>query len=279
MQFGDYRVEVIPDTVFHLDGGAMFGVVPRTLWERRATPDALNRIALNANCLFIETPVERILVDTGLGDKWSDVESERFGIERERSLAESLQAIAGVEADEISIVVNTHLHFDHAGGNTRRGEDGRLEAVFPRARYLASRNEYKHAQFPSERDRASYLPDNWAPLAESGQLELCNDRYEVVPGVVMETVPGHSRTMQCMRLERGGKTLYSFADLLPTRHHLPLAWVMGYDLYPAETVESKRRLLHDAAEGNWLCHFYHDAEWPWGYVTEENGKFSYAELN
>lgn len=279
MQFGDYRVEVIPDTVFRLDGGAMFGVVPRTLWERRAKPDSINRIALNANCLFVETADDRILIDTGLGDKWSEVETARYGVERERSLASTLFSSTGCSADAITLVVNTHLHFDHAGGNTTRSADGKLGATFPRAQYLVSRNEFDHARSPSERDRASYVADNWTPLVESGQLDLREDRYEVVPGLTMETVPGHSRTMQCMRLERGGKVLFSFADLLPTRHHLPLAWVMGYDLYPAETVESKRRLLHDAAEGNWLCHFYHDPEQPLGYVREADGKFTYSELN
>jgi glyoxylase-like metal-dependent hydrolase (beta-lactamase superfamily II) len=248
------------------------------LWERQAVPDGRNRIALNANCLYIETPDERILLDTGMGDKWSAPEQDRFGIGRTRTLAESLRAIAGVDADAITIVINTHLHFDHAGGNTSRGRDGELRAAFPRARYLVSRREYEHAVAPSERDRASYISDNWAPLAASGQLELCADEYEAVPGLTMETVPGHSRTMQCMRLDRGGRVLYGFADLLPTRAHLPLAWVMGYDLYPAETVEAKKRLLRDAAQHDWICHFYHDPESPLGRVREENGKIVWAEL-
>lgn len=279
MQFGDYRVLVVPDTAFRLDGGAMFGVVPRTLWERKAKPDERNRIALNANCLFIETPDERILIDTGMGDKWSAVEAERFGIERQQSLIDSLRILAGVEPDAITLVVNTHLHFDHAGGNTTRASDGSLCAAFPNARYFVSRREFEHAQAPSERDRASYLPDNWTPLIDSGQLELKDDDYQVVPGLTMETVPGHSHSMQCLRLEGGGRTLYGFADLLPTVAHLPLAWVMGYDLYPAETVESKKRLLHDAAREDWICHFYHDAERPLGQVREENGRFSLVEFN
>jgi glyoxylase-like metal-dependent hydrolase (beta-lactamase superfamily II) len=273
MQFGDYRVEVIPDTVFRLDGGAMFGVVPRTLWERKAAPDERNRIALHANCLYIETPSERILFETGMGDKWSDKESERLGLERQRTLPESLAAIAGVGADDITIVVNSHLHFDHAGGNTTRGENGQLCATYPRAKYFVSRGEFEHAQAPSDRDHASYLPQNWLPLAESGQLELKDDKYEIVPGLTMETIPGHSRTMQCLRLDRGGRTLFGFADLLPTRAHLPLAWVLGFDLYPAETVEAKKRLLREAAANEWICHFYHDVDQPLGTVSEANGKY------
>jgi glyoxylase-like metal-dependent hydrolase (beta-lactamase superfamily II) len=278
MQFGDYRVEVIPDTVFHLDGGAMFGVVPRTLWERQAAPDERNRVALNANCLYIEAGSERILVDTGLGDKWTAAEADRFGIGRQRTLAEALRNLAGITADDVTIVVNTHLHFDHAGGNTEHDDEGALRPAFSRARYFVSRREFEHAQTPSERDRASYLSDNWTPLASSGQLELKDDDYEIVPGLTMETVPGHSRTMQCLRLDRGGRVLFGFADLLPTVSHLPLAWVMGYDLYPAETVESKKRLLRDAAAHDWICHFYHDAERPLGRVREQNGKYIFAEL-
>lgn len=279
MQFADYRVEVIPDTVFRLDGGAMFGVVPRTLWERRVTPDALNRVPLNANCLFVETPDQKILIDTGLGDKWNATEITRYGIERERTLGESLRAIAGCTADEITMVVNSHLHFDHAGGNTSRSDAGALTATFPNARYLASRNEYDHACAPSERDRASYVAENWEPLVASGQLELRAETYEIAPGLTMETVPGHSRSMQCLRLERDGQTLFSFSDVLPTRHHLPLAWVMGYDLYPAETVDSKRRLLAEAERGNWICHLYHDPELALARVRIEDGKYQFAELN
>jgi glyoxylase-like metal-dependent hydrolase (beta-lactamase superfamily II) len=278
MQFGDYRVEVLPDTAFRLDGGAMFGVVPRTLWERKAVPDERNRIALNANCLFIETPDQRILVDTGLGDKWSSVEADRFGIERQRSLPDTLRSVTGFGADQIDIVVNTHLHFDHAGGNTTRDNHGILRATFPNARYFVSRRELEHAGFGSERDRAGYLPDNWWPLRESGQLELKDDDYEIAPGLTMETVPGHSRTMQCLRLERAGRVLYGFADLLPTRAHLPLAWVMGYDLYPAESVEAKKRLLAQAARDHWLCHFYHDPDAALGFVHEADGKYLWAEV-
>jgi glyoxylase-like metal-dependent hydrolase (beta-lactamase superfamily II) len=219
MLFGDYRVEVVPDTQFRLDGGAMFGVVPRSLWSRVCPPDEENRVLLNMNCLFIETPDERILIETGAGDKWSSREAERYGITRERSLCDSLRAIAGVSGEEISIVVNTHLHFDHAGGNTRLDGAGRAVPAFPNARYFVSRGEYEHAEDPHERDRASYLPDNWRPLVETGQLELKEADYEIAPGLKMETITGHSRTMQCARLEQGGRTLFGFADLVPTRAH------------------------------------------------------------
>ncbi|HEX8071164.1 MAG TPA: MBL fold metallo-hydrolase [Pyrinomonadaceae bacterium] len=277
MQFGDYRIEVVPDAEFRLDGGAMFGVVPRALWARVSPPDAENRVRLNANCLFVEAGGERVLVETGIGDKWSARQAAMYGIKRARPLAASVKAATGYDAAEITIVVNTHLHFDHAGGNTTTDEGGRVVPTFPNARYLVSRAEFEHARAPHERDRASYLPENWQPLAETGQLELQQAEYEVVPGLRMETVAGHSRTMQTVRLERGGRTLYGFADLVPTRAHVPLAWIMGYDLYPVETLEAKRRLLPQAARAQWLCLFYHDPEAPLARLVEEDGKLRAVE--
>jgi glyoxylase-like metal-dependent hydrolase (beta-lactamase superfamily II) len=262
MQFGDYRVEVVPDTEFHLDGGAMFGVVPRNLWSQVCPPDDQNRIRLNTNCLFLDTGTEKILIETGIGEKWSDRHTAMYGIRRQRGLVESLRSIASTEPEEITIVINTHLHFDHAGGNTTLSDDGKAVATFPRAKYFISGAEFEHAENPTERDRASYLPDNWRPLKESGQLELKESNYEVVPGLRMETHAGHNRTMQCWRLEQGGRTLFGFADLVPMRAHVQFPWIMGYDLFPLETLAAKKRLLPQAAREGWLCLFYHDPNEP-----------------
>lgn len=271
MQFGDYRVEIVPDTEFRLDGGAMFGVVPRTLWARVCPPDEQNRIRLNMNCVFVDTGDQRILIETGIGEKWSAKHVEMFGITRRRALGESLRAI-GVEPDSISIVINTHLHFDHAGGNTTLDADGQAVPAFANARYFVSRGEVEHAEAPSERDRASYLPENWQPLVTSGQLELKEADYEAVPGLRMQTYPGHNRTMQCWRLDRGGQTLFGFADLVPLRTHVSLAWIMGYDLYPAETLEAKKQLLPQAAREGWSCLFYHDPDEPLCRLIDDGGK-------
>ena len=262
MQIGDYRVEVIPDTEFRLDGGAMFGVVPRNLWAQVCPPDDQNRIRLTMNCVFIDTGEEKVLIETGIGDKWTPRETAMYGIERERPLAETLRAKTGVAADEITIVVNTHLHFDHAGGNTTRNVDGEVVPTFKNARYFVSAAELEHADTPSERDRASYLMDNWVALRESGQLETKEGDYEVVPGLRMQTEPGHNRSMQCWRLDRGGNTVFGFADLVPMRAHIRPPWIMGYDLFPLETLEAKKRLLPKAVEENWLCLFYHDPDAP-----------------
>ena len=272
MQFGDYRVEIIPDTEFRLDGGAMFGVVPRNLWSQVCPPDEQNRIRMNMNCVFIEGSNERILIETGIGEKWSAKHTEMFGISRQQSLADSLRSIAGVESDSITIVINTHLHFDHAGGNTALDGVDQLLPAFKNARYFIARDELAHAEAPSERDRASYLPDNWRPLQTSGQLELKDANYQVVPGLTLQTYPGHNRSMQCWQLKSGGKTVFGFADLVPMRAHVPLAWIMGYDLYPVETLAVKKKLLPQAAREGWHCLFYHDPDEPLCKLVEEKGK-------
>ncbi|HEV7397216.1 MAG TPA: MBL fold metallo-hydrolase [Pyrinomonadaceae bacterium] len=273
MKFGDYRIEIIPDTEFWLDGGAMFGVVPRNLWSRVCPPDDQNRIRLNMNCLYVEAGTERILIDTGIGEKWTTRQLEIYGITRQRPFTESLRAIAGVKPEEISIVVNTHLHFDHAGGNTRLSEQGVTVPAFRNARYLVARDEWEHAKSPTERDRASYLPANWQPLEESGQLEVKDGDFEIVPGVLMETHTGHNRSLRCPRLNSGKQTLFGFSDIVPTRAHLAPAWIMGYDLYPVETLETKKRLLPQAIQEDWTCLFYHDPDVPLGRIIDNNGKF------
>jgi glyoxylase-like metal-dependent hydrolase (beta-lactamase superfamily II) len=286
MQFGDYRFEVIPDTEFRLDGGAMFGVVPRVVWERVSPPDDKNRIRMNMNCVFLDTGKDKILIETGIGEKWSPKQTAMYGIFREKPLAETLYETTGHTADDITIVINTHLHFDHAGGNTILSEpgavatgfanaDGQKQVAgpqFPNARYLVSASELAHAENPHERDRASYLPENWEPLRRTGQLVPMPDDYEPVPGLKVQTARGHSETMQTWRLDRGGQTLFGFADLIPTRHHVPLPWIMGYDLYPTETLAFKRAVLPRAVEEEWLCLFYHDFETPLCRIREVEGK-------
>jgi glyoxylase-like metal-dependent hydrolase (beta-lactamase superfamily II) len=276
ISFGDYRIEIIPDSEFRLDGGAMFGVVPRVAWERKCPPDELNRIRMNMNCLFIDTGSEKILVETGIGEKWTREDESKYGIFRERPFAESLREKTGCEPRDITIVVNTHLHFDHAGGNTIL-EGSVAVAQFPNARYLVSESELHAAENPTERDRASYRSENWRALLESGQLELMPDRYEAVAGLTLEQVRGHSATMQTVRLTRGGETLYGFADLIPTRAHLPYPWIMGYDLFPLETLAAKKQLLPRAADENWLCLFYHDAGRPLCRIEERDGRFVAAD--
>ena len=297
MFLGDYRIEIIPDTEFRLDGGAMFGVVPRVLWERVCPPDELNRIKQQMNCVFIDTGKEKVLIETGIGEKWNEKETKIYGIFRERPFSETLLEKTGCRPDEITIVINTHLHFDHAGGNTilkpHPSSEGGVDAAsadgvvlsrsvapqFPNARYVVSARELEHAENPHERDRASYLPENWRPMQETGQLETMPDDYEVVPGLQMQTIRGHSETMQTWRLDRGGKTMYGFADLIPTRHHVPLPWIMGYDLFPTETLAFKRENLPIADREQWTCLFYHDFDESLCRIISGEGKFMAVPIN
>lgn len=260
MDFGDFKIQIIPDTEFRLDGGAMFGIVPRVVWEQVSPPDNLNRVLLSMNCVFVETGGEKILIETGIGEKWSPEMISRLGITRERPFAETLLEQTECLADDITIVINTHLHFDHAGGNTILDEDGVAVPQFRNARYFVSESEFQAAENPSDRDRASYLSENWRPLVASGQLELKPDSYEAVPGIALETVRGHSATMQTWRINSGNRTIFGFADLIPTTHHLKPSWVMGFDLYPVEAVEVKKHLIEDALANDWECLFYHDPE-------------------
>lgn len=279
MILGDFRIETIPDTEFRLDGGAMFGIVPRVLWEKVCPPDEQNRIRLQTNCLFVETKSERILIETGMGEKWTEKQTKIYGINREKTFAETLVEKTGYKPEDISIVVNTHLHFDHAGGNTKFDENGKAAPSFANARYFVSEAEFKHAENPTDRDRGSYVADDWQCLKETGQLELKPENYEVVPGLTMQQMRGHNGSMQTVKITSGSKTFYSFADLIPTTAHLPLPWIMGYDLFPLETLENKKKLLPQALKENWLCFFYHDAETPLCRLTEENGKIKAVSLS
>jgi glyoxylase-like metal-dependent hydrolase (beta-lactamase superfamily II) len=269
---GDVRVTVLHDGTIALDGGAMFGVVPRVVWEKRDPPDERNRVTLGLNVALVESGGKRVLVDTGMGDRWSEKEVRMYGIDRSTTLIGGLRA-RGLAPEDIDVVVNTHLHFDHAGGNTRR-EGDRVVPTFPRARYVVQRGEWEDARHPHERSRASYREDDFVPVAEAAQLDLIDGEAEVAPGVRAVPVGGHTTHHQMVVVESGGETLAVPTDLLPTASHLPLPFVMGYDLFPVATLEAKRRLLDAAAEGRWRILFYHDARRPVGRVRREGDGYT-----
>jgi len=260
MRLGALDLQVVSDGGFRLDGGAMFGVVPRALWERQMPADELNRIRMATNCLLVRSGDQLALIDTGVGDKHDDGFLDMFGFESGATrLPESIRA-AGYELEAIDHVVLTHLHFDHCGWNTRR-VDGELVPTFPNARYWLNRGEVEHARNPNERDRASYLPDNWEPLFDADVVELFDDSAEPIPGLRIERAPGHNADM-CIGLLDGGegaRAIY-LADLVPTAAHVPYPWVMAYDLYPLETIENKKKWLPLAEREGWLCIFEHDPE-------------------
>jgi glyoxylase-like metal-dependent hydrolase (beta-lactamase superfamily II) len=269
MKLGDLEFHIVGDGEFRLDGGAMFGVIPRPMWERVAPPDERNRIRLRMNSLLIRTAGKNIVIETGSGDKFDAKRREIYAFEGPR-LPEQLAA-HGLGFEQIDVVVNTHLHFDHCGWNTRT-IDGRLAPAFPNARYIVQRGELEHARHASERDRASYLPENFEPMAESGQWSPIDKDEEIAPGVELIRVPGHTRDMMCVRLSGGGQTAVLLADLVPTTAHLPLPWIMGFDLYPMETLENKRKWIPELVRGEWLAIFAHDPKVSVARLRERDGK-------
>ena len=259
LTIGPYTVRFISGGRFRLDGGAMFGVVPKPLWNRVAPADEKNRITMGMNCLLIEGDGRKILVDAGSGTKNDPKFREIYAIERPERLTEELGAL-GIGPDEIDTVALTHLHFDHCGGGTTRDESGAAKATFPRARYFVRRQEWDDAHHANERNRASYFAENYDPLEASGQLTLHEGDQELLPGVSMRVLPGHTLGHQGVFFDvPGSRALYT-VDLIPTVAHLPLPYIMGYDLYPMMTLETKRKILTDATRENWLLLFEHDPE-------------------
>ncbi len=267
------RVRPIDGGSLWLDGGAMFGIVPKPLWSRRAPADDRNRIPLAMRCLLVETDEATVLIDTGLGNKESDKFKSIYGVSNEGDptrLESSLDAL-GLEPSDVDLVVATHLHFDHAGGGTVRDPDGTIRPSFPNARYVVNRGEYAFARLDNERIRASYVPENFEPLAASGRLELVAGDTEVVPGIRLVHAPGHTPHHQSIRIDLGGDALLFLADLVPTTAHLHLPWIMGYDVEPMVTLESKRALLTRAAEEGLLLAFEHDPFVAWGRAAPAAG--------
>jgi glyoxylase-like metal-dependent hydrolase (beta-lactamase superfamily II) len=278
---GDLTVHALQAGLQQLDGGAMFGVVPKTLWSRRIPADDRNRIPLGMRCLLVEHPDGLVLVDSGVGNKESAKFHEIYGVENSPvgtvgpTQLESALAEAGFAAGDVRLVINTHLHFDHAGGNTRRGQDGTAIPSFPNARYVVRRGEWEWAHRANERTSASYFPHNYEPLQASRQLELVDDDRELVPGVWLRSTPGHTPHHQSVLLESAGERLLYLADVCPTAAHVPLPWIMGYDVEPLVTLESKRRLWAEAVADGWTVMFEHDAEHAWGRIVVD-GKGGYG---
>jgi glyoxylase-like metal-dependent hydrolase (beta-lactamase superfamily II) len=244
----------------------MFGVVPRPLWEERIAPDDRHRIPLAIRCLLIESPHALVLVDTGIGHKESEKFRDIYGVENEGTPTRLEDALAslGVQPPDIDLVVNTHLHFDHAGGNTRLGSNGRTEVAFPNARYVVQEGELEFARLPNERIRASYMEKNFDPVDEDGLWDLATGETELVEGVRLLPTPGHTPHHQSVVIRSGGDTAIFLADLCPTSAHLPLPWITGYDLDPLETLETKKRIWERIREEGWLMVFQHDVLVPWG---------------
>jgi methylmalonyl-CoA epimerase len=267
---GDIELISVSDGFFRLDGGSMFGVIPKTMWSQKTRPDERNRILLAMRPLIVRGS-RTMIIDAGMGDKENEKFHEIYGVERSRHLDHTL-AEAGLAPEDIDIVLATHLHFDHAGGFTVRDASGRARPRFPRAQYIVRRGEWEDAIHPSVRTRASYLLDNYVPLAEAGVLQLVDDDVMIMPGVRVRRTGGHTPHHQMVLIESGGKTAAFVADLIPTTAHLPDAWVMGYDLFPLDTMASKQQFAKEAIDKKILVFFEHDPVIAAGYLQEEGGK-------
>jgi glyoxylase-like metal-dependent hydrolase (beta-lactamase superfamily II) len=268
ISLGDFELTMISDGHYVADGGAFFGVVPKTLWERKVKADELNRIKVSCNSVVVRTGERTVLIETGIGTKLSDKMKTIF--QTEEKLLENLNVI-GTAPEDIDIVINSHLHFDHCGWNTVY-QNGSAVATFPKAKYYAPEGEWRHGVLQLERDRVSYISDNYDPLIRSGQMQLLKGDCEIVPGISVAVYPGHTRNMMAVFLRSGGKTACYISDLIPSTWHLDVTWVMAYDLFPLETIENRKRYYSRAVPERWLTIFTHDPEIPWVYPAFEGNK-------
>ena len=268
MSLGDFELISLSDGIYHLDGGSYFGVVPKTLWSRKLPANERNLVPSGLNSVLVRTGDKNILIETGIGNKLSEKMAQIYGQPAE--LLDSLHA-AGLAPEDIDVVIDSHLHFDHCGWNTVR-RNGLIAATFPKAKYYAQEGEWKHAH-ENQRDGVSYFTENYDPLVESGQMQLVRENAEIAPGISVEVYPGHTRDLQAIMIQSGGKTACYISDLIPTSNHLDLNWVMAYDLYPVESIESRKRFYSRAIPERWLVMFTHDHEIPWAYLEkDEKGK-------
>jgi glyoxylase-like metal-dependent hydrolase (beta-lactamase superfamily II) len=299
LQLGDFELSVFSDGTYPLDGGAFFGVVPKVMWSRRIVSDEKNYVTAGLNSLLIRTGKQTVLVETGMGNKLSERMVKFYG--QPAQLLDHLAA-GGVAPEDIDIVINTHLHFDHCGWNTVRDKNDKVVPTFPRAKYYAPEGEWQYARHPSERDSISFISENYDPLVESGQMTLLKGGEEIVPGISVRAFPGHTPHMQAV-IVRGtlangsdGKgatsvvpldapgerasapegtganpptTACYISDLIPTTSHIDLTWGMGFDLYPLQTIESKKQYYAQAIPEKWLTVFTHDAKTPWAYLEKD----------
>ena len=279
LTLGDFELTIFSDGTYPLDGGALFGVVPKVMWSRKVTAaygpdfavDNKNCVTTGLNSLLIRSDTTRagkqtVLVETGMGNKLSERMIKFYG--QPAQLLANLAA-AGVAPDDIDIVINTHLHFDHCGWNTVRNHSGNIVPTFPRAKYYAPEGEWQYARKPSERDSISFISDNYDPLVASGQMTLLKGGEEIVPGISVQTFPGHTAHMQAVIVQSGGQAACYISDLIPTTAHIDLTWGMSFDLYPLQTIESKKHYYAKSIPEKWLTVFTHDPKTPWAYVEKD----------
>jgi len=285
LKLGKFDLIPISDGSFYLDGGTMFGVVPKLLWSKIVEPDNLNRVEIPLNCLLIKAPNANILLDTGIGNKLDEKFREIYSVKQPPDLETGLKNL-GLKLEDIDFVINTHLHFDHCGWNTiykpefnatdssGRPMSGNNEIIstFPRAKYIIQKQEWYDATHPNERTRASYLKENFIPLENSGQLILVEGEYEIIPGIKVINTISHTKGHQSIMIESEGKKAIFWGDLMPTSAHIRIPYHTSFDLYPLELIELKKKFLKQAIAENWLLIFEHDPKVIFAFIKEKDGK-------
>jgi glyoxylase-like metal-dependent hydrolase (beta-lactamase superfamily II) len=271
LTLGDFELIAVSDGTYRLDGGAFFGVVPKVMWEKKVKADAENYVPVGLNSVVVRTGQHTVLIETGIGNKLPERLIKIFG--QPAQLLDNLNA-AGISPEDIDIVINSHLHFDHCGWNTMIKDD-KIVPTFPKAKYYAPEGEWQHGRLQLERDAISYMSENYDPLIKTGQMELLQGDQEIVPGISVRVFPGHTLHMQAVIIESGGQTACYISDLIPTSAHIDLTWVMAFDLLPLRTIESRKRYYAQSIPEKWLTMFTHDPNLPWAYVEkDERGKMS-----
>jgi glyoxylase-like metal-dependent hydrolase (beta-lactamase superfamily II) len=269
LTLGDFELTAVSDGTYRLDGGAFFGVVPKVMWEKKVKADAENYVPVGLNSVVVRTGQHTVLIETGIGNKLPERLIKIFG--QPAKLLDNLNA-AGISPEDIDIVINSHLHFDHCGWNTTL-RDGKIVPTFPKAKYYAPEGEWQHGRLQLERDAISYMSENYDPLIKSGQMELLQGDQEIVPGISVRVFPGHTLHMQAVIIQSGSQTACYISDLIPTSAHIDLTWVMAFDLLPLRTIESRKRYYAQSIPEKWLTMFTHDPNMPWAYVEkDERGK-------
>jgi len=278
MKLGKFEIYPVTDGCFHLDGGTVFGIVPRVLWEKIYPPDEKNRIQLSLHCPLIITKKYNILIDTGIGAKHEEKFCQIYGVSKKNNLFESLSRF-NYQPKNIDIVINTHLHFDHAGGNTIFNENGEIVPAFPKATYFIQEGELEVALHPNERTKGGYITEDFLPVSNTKSLCLIKEEtIEIEKGITLIRISGHTRYHQCVKIESEGQIAFFLADLIPTTAHIPYPYITGYDLTPLETLENKKKILKQAFEENWLLIFQHDPKIKMGYLKKLNERFEIDEV-
>ncbi len=275
MKLGRFDIYALTDGTFTLDGGQMFGVVPKPLWEKKLAADGRNRVRLGLTCLLVQTGKRNIIIETGIGDKFDTKYADIYGIDHTSTNLLSELGRHGVTPEDVHLVINTHLHFDHCGWNVCR-DGSKLIPTFPRARYFVQRGEWEHALQPTERDRGSYREEFFT--AAGPQTEFLKGDAEIAPGICVEVLAGHTRDMQGVRISSENQDAYFISDLVPTCAHLPYPWIMSFDLYPLETLANKKRLLPRLAASRAFVVFPHDPVIRWARLEERDGRISAAPV-